>query len=249
MDDFVQGLSTGQSVSYTVQIVATTAVGNLIAVTASTANTVQAAAVETLRLTDSTPPVAAATVRADATLFQGEPLPGFATAQQHTPIPTDANATKARLAPLLNPAPPINDRSPVTSTEVGQQRFQPRHADQPGTLSYEQNMIGGGDFEEPDWSDYWNEVWLGSGLPVRTSNPNFVINGIYSMWLGGTESDDALFYPVQFPEQIDNQFPSGITFQASIIDQDLDDNGAPFDQLCVALIRNVSALTAIIPTI
>jgi subtilisin family serine protease len=236
MDDFVQGLSTGQRVSYTVQIVATTAVGNLIAITAASTDTVQAAAVETLHLTDNTPPAAATTAQADATLFQGEPLPGFATARQQTAIPTAGDATKAALAPLLNPTLPINGRTPVTPGDMSQQRFQPRSADQPGTLSYEQNMIGGGDFEEPGWSAYWNEVWLGSGLPLRTSNPNLVINGFYSMWLGGTESDDALFYPVQFPEQIDNQFPSGITFQASIIDQDLDDNGDPFDQLCVALI-------------
>lgn len=237
MDDFVQGLSTNQTVSYTVQIVATTAVGNLIAVTgATTADTVQAAALATLHLTDSTPPSAATTVITNATLFQGEPLPSFATARQQSPIPT-AGATKAGLAPLTNPVPTITDRAQAAPAAMTQQRFQPRSDDtQLGVLSYAQNMIGGGDFEDPDWSAYWQEVWLGSGIPVRTDDPTFVINGFYSMWLGGTASDDALFYPVQFPEQIDNQFPSGITFNASIIDQDLDDNGDPYDQLCVALI-------------
>jgi hypothetical protein len=236
MDDYVQGLSTGQSVSYTVQIVATTAVGNLIAITGAGVETVQAAAVQTLHLTDSTPPPATTTIITDATRFQGEPLPGFATARQQTAIPTAADGTKQGVTPLTNPAPAIAGRAPMTPPDMSQQRFQPRGAEQPSTLSYEQNMVGGGDFEEPDWSAYWNEVWLGSGLPVRTSNPNFVINGFYSMWLGGTESDDALFYPVQFPEQIDSQFPSGITFNASVIDQDLDDNGDPYDQLCVGLI-------------
>lgn len=237
MDDFVQGLSTGQSVSYTVQIVATTAVGNLIAITSAVTDRVQAATVDTLHLSENTPPAAATTIITDATDFQGEPLPGFAAARQQTAIPTHADATKQGLTPLTNAAPTLGGRTPLTSTAMSQQRFQPRSADgQPGVLSYQQNMVGGGDFEDPDWSAYWNEVWLGSGLPVRTGDPSFVINGFYSMWLGGTEFDDALFYPVQFPEQIDNQFPSGITFKASVIDQDLDDNGDPYDQLCVALI-------------
>ncbi len=239
MDDFVQGLSTGQSVSYTVQIVATTAVGNLIAITGAGADTVQAAAVATLHLTDSTPP-AATTLITDATHFQGEPLPGFATARQHTVIPTHVGITKQGLIPLTNGAPTIASRAPLTNAAppaMSQQRFAPRDADgQPSTLTYQQNMVGGGDFEDPDWSAYWNEIWLGSGLPVRTSDPSVVINGFYSMWLGGTEFDDALYYPVQFPEAIDSQFPSGIAFKASIVDQDLDDNGDPYDQLCVALI-------------
>jgi len=235
MDDYVQGLSTGQSVSYTVQIVATTALGNVIAVSVAD-DTVQASAVATLHLTENRPPAATAVVT-DATLFQGEPLPGFATARQQAPIATQSGATKQGLTPLTNPAPTIAGHAAVTTTIVSQQRFQPRRADaQPSTLSYAQNMIGGGDFEDPDWSNYWSEVWLGSGVPVRTSNANFVINGFYSMWLGGTKLDDALFYPVQFPEQIDNQFPSGIAFQASVVDQDVDDNGNPFDELCVALI-------------
>lgn len=238
MDDFVQGLTTGQRVTYTVQIVATTAAGNLIAANPSPvgAGTVQAAA-QSIQLTEATPPVAATTAVTDTRAFQGEPLPSFATARPQTPIPTHSGHSKTGLSSLANPIPPINKSTTSSDITADMQRFQPRTADTPPSVfSYRQNMIGGGDFEDPDWSTYWAEVWLGSGVPVRTDDPTYVINGFYSMWLGGTPSDDALYYPVQFPEQIDSDFPSGITFDVGIIDEDLDDTGNPFDQLCVALI-------------
>lgn len=237
IDDFVQGLTTGQRVTYTVQIVATTALGNLLAAnpTPVGAGTVQAAG-QSLQLTESTPPLATATVVTDTRALQGEPLPGFATARQQTAIPTLSGSSKNGLAPLTNPAPSIGAGTAPGGVDANMQRFQPHTADTPPSVfSYRQNMIGGGDFEDPDWSDYWYEVWLGSGVPVRTDDPSYVINGFYSMWLGGTPSDDALYYPVQFPDQIDGDFPSGIAFNVAIIDQDLDEEGTPFDQLCVAL--------------
>jgi hypothetical protein len=51
------------------------------------------------------------------------------------------------------------------------------------------------------------------------------------MWLGGTLSDDALYYPVQFPDTIDSALTSGITFALRIVDQDVGS-----DDICVALI-------------
>lgn len=239
MDDFVQGLTTGQRVTYTVQIVATTALGNLLAASPTPvgAGTVQAAAGQSIQLTEAAPPVAATTVVTDASVFQGEPLPSFATARQQTAIPTLNGKSKNGVPPLSNPIPQIGEGAASGGIAANMQRFQPRTADTPPSVfSYRQHMIGGGDFEDPDWSDYWSEVWLGSGVPVRTDDPSYVINGFYSMWLGGTPSDDALYYPVQFPDPIASDFPSGIAFTVAIIDQDLDEEGNPFDQLCVALI-------------
>lgn len=239
MDDFVQGLTTGQRVTYTVQIVATTALGNLLAAspTPVVASTVQAAAGQSIQLLATAPPMAATTVVTDTSLFHGEPLPSFATARQQTPIPTHSGSSKNGVLPLSNPNPQIGKGAANGGIAVDMQRFQPRIADAPpSAFSYRQHMIGGGDFEDPDWSDYWYEVWLGSGVPVRTDDPSYVINGFYSMWLGGTASDDALYYPVQFPDPIASDFPSGIAFNVTIVDQDLDQEGNAFDQLCVALI-------------
>ncbi len=238
MDDHVQGLATGQSITYTVQIVATTALGNLLVTSAQSEESaeVQAAALSSIQLVD-TPPVIAATTRlSDPGAFTGEPLPGFATARQQTAVPTLAGTMKQELAPLAHPVPSVADTASAALTITGQSRFQPQADDQPSTQSFQQNMIGGGNFEDPDWSLYWSEVWLGSGVPVRTDEPGYVISGDYSMWLGGTELDDALFYPVQFPAEIDNEFPSGIALKVRIIDQDLDSDGDPLDQFCVALI-------------
>lgn len=87
-------------------------------------------------------------------------------------------------------------------------------------------MVGGGDFEDPDWTNIWSYVWLGSGVPVRTDDPNYVVAGSYSMWLGGTLDDgtasqDTLFYPVQFPAVIDDALNSGIAFSVRIVDHTL----------------------------
>ncbi len=238
MDDHVQGLTSGQSITYSVQIIATTSLGNLLVANPQGAERaeVQAAALASIQLADA-PPAAAASLLSDPGAFTGEPLPGFATARQQTAVPTLAGASKQGLVPLANPVPSIAPRATSDLAITGQSRFTPQSAaDQPSFQSFQQNMIGGGDFEDPDWSLYWSEVWLGSGVPVRTDDPSYVINGDYSMWLGGTALDDALFYPVQFPAEIDNDFPSGIALQVGIIDQDLDENNEPLDEFCVALI-------------
>ncbi|HRW49789.1 MAG TPA: S8 family serine peptidase [Caldilinea sp.] len=226
MDDRVQGLQTGVVISYTVQVVASGAQGTLLHVDGSAAPAAQAAGA--LQMTASSPVVAASAAITTPGQLRGEALPGFAQARPLTPIP-DAGAGKDGLAPLPNAAPHIGGSqapaAPATSSS-----FQPGTTG-PSTLNYEQDMVGGGDFEDPDWTDIWSEVWLGSGIPVRTSDPAKVVTGNYSMWLGGTPIDDALFYPVQFPDTIDSALPSRIAFNVGIANQD-----PGFDEFCVALI-------------
>ena len=239
MDDHVQGMTTGKSISYTVQIVATTPLGNLFVTSPppDATATVQAAALSSIRLVDELPGVTAATALSDPGAFMGEPLPGFASARQQTTVPTVTGASKQGLAPVANSVPSIGAGAASTVEMASQGHFKPQTtAEQWQVQSFQQNMIGGGDFEDPNWSLYWNEVWLGSGVPVRTDEPSFVITGDYSMWLGGTALDDALFYPVQFPAEIDDEFPSRIILNVGIIDEDLDENNLPFDEFCVALI-------------
>lgn len=108
----------------------------------------------------------------------------------------------------------------------------PLTPDSPGTTvqNFLQNMVGGGDFEDPDWSDVWSEVWLGAGRPVRTTRPELVIAGRASVWLGGSDSNDLIAYPVSFPETIAADLPSTLRFKVRQLDRD-----AGFDFFCVAL--------------
>ncbi len=226
MDDRVQGLRTGDVISYTVQVVASSAQGTLLQLAAGPAPAVAAGGA--LQMTASSPVVAASAAITTPGQLRGEALPGFAQARPLTPVP-DAGAGKDGLAPLPNTAPQIGggqaSAAPATSSS-----FQPG-ATGPSTFNFQQDMVGGGDFEDPDWSNIWRNVWLGSGIPVRTSDPAKVVTGNYSMWLGGTATDDALFYPVQFPDTIDSALPSRIAFNVRIANQD-----PGFDDFCVALI-------------
>lgn len=230
MDDHVQGLTTGNVVTYTVQVVATTAQGVLYAASSDAPTPLQS--LDAFQLKASSPVAAASAVITTPGELSGAPLPGFDQARPHTPITDDDGSGKAGLTPLPNDAPTLQNRQPTTGSASAHNRFQPLDgAQNPSTQNFRQHMIGGGDFEDPDWTTYWQYVWLGSGVPVRTSNPAFVINGQYSMWLGGTPVNDALFYPIQFPDAIANDLISEIGFRLRIVNPD-----STFDYFCVALI-------------
>lgn len=229
IDDHVQGLQTGQVITYTLQVMDTQA--GLLFQTAGTnpnEEIVQAAAT-TLHL-DAGIAVASIPAQTDATTLSIEALPAYRDARTTTPLPTVADADKAGLTPQVNPVPFLNAGHPITNMD--NRAFQP--GGQPSDESvntFLQHMVGGGDFEDPDWSTYWSWVWLGSGIPVRTSDPELVIDGRHSIWLGGTPSDDAIWYPVAFPDELDSSYPSYLEFLVDIYDQD---PGA--DYFCLALV-------------
>ena len=100
----------------------------------------------------------------------------------------------------------------------------------PTTDSYLYNVVGGGDFEEPAWSSIWSHVWLGSGRPVVTHNSQFVVSGQQSLWLGGSDTDNSLWYPVSFPDTIDSTQPSELKFLFQMRNLDLG-----YDTFCVAV--------------
>ena len=240
MDDRVQGLQTGGVVSYTVQVVAAGVQGALVAQGAPAVNA-SSALPAAISLAGAPPPVAAAAVITTPAELQGQAVPGYDRARPLTPIP-DAPAPvdaggKSSLQPLPNAVPAIKGRQSLHTNAATHGTFEPRTGATGLALqSYQQQMIGGGDFEDPDWKSKWQYVWLGSGLPVRTDDPDNVVSGSYSMWLGGTlndgtASEDTLFYPVQFPDAIDDTLASGIQFSVRIADQD-----AGADYFCVALI-------------
>jgi hypothetical protein len=227
LDDFLQGLQTGDSISYTVQIVSTTDLGVLFA-TAPMSQAPDAVAAASLHLETSTVP--ATTALPQRKDFAVEALPAHQNMQTNRPLPT--SRTKDGLTPLTNSTPWSTSVMPSVTVNGAHRTFQPA-AEGQQILSYLQSMIGGGDFEDPAWTDIWSNVWLGVGVPVRIDEPGLVINGNYSVWLGGTASDDAILYPLTFPNQIDTSLASGIAFNIRIFDQD-----PGYDLFCAALIDN-----------
>lgn len=228
LDDHVQGLTTGQTVSYTVRIISTTAVGNIVAADLLAPVSVQAAAASGFTLEPGTPAVTARAPISVATTISAEGLPGHLSARTTQAIPTAQGEGKTGQAALVNPVPALPKRpAPPASA-----RFQPGVAPQaPTTSGYWYNMIGGGTFEDPAWSNFWEGVWLGLGIPERTDAPNLVLNGNYSMWLGGTASEDSIWYPIHFPDSFDTQNENALSFSLLIFDEDLDN-----DTFCVALV-------------
>src|SRR6185436_878213 len=125
---------------------------------------------------------------------------------------------------------PLHGRRPPVAGHILGSAALTRVSGSPTSNSYLHNMVGGGDFEEPAWSSVWSQVWLGSGQPVVTGDPQFVVSGQRSLWLGGAETDDSLWYPVSFPDTIDSTQPSELKFLFQM--RDLDPGN---DSFCVAI--------------
>ena len=229
LDDHAQGLRTGDVVTYTLQVVGA-GTGLLVQAVGANAETDVAQASSATLSLDATTIPAATSPLTDATTLSIEGLPAYREARVTTPLPTVGSDGKAGLTPQVNPVPPLTAALPPINLNGA--AFQPgQQPSSPSVNNFLQHMIGGGDFEDPDWSDFWSEVWLGSGVPVRTSDPSLVIVGQYSIWLGGTPSDDAIWYPISFPDEIDTTFPSHIEFLVDIFDQDPGN-----DHFCIALV-------------
>jgi hypothetical protein len=218
-DDHLQGLSTGETLNYSLQVAGSNGLATLFV-----NNRSQAIAPSGLTLSSSQPPTSTATLADPSSLSvvavagydAPKPIPGET-------IPTISGAGKDGLPELHGRAAPA---AGYASGSAGYIQL----GGGPTSASYLHNMVGGGGFEEPAWSSSWSRVWLGSGRPVVTSDSRFVLGGRQSLWLGGTETDDALWYPVSFPDQIDSSETSELTFLFQLRDID-----PGFDGFCVAL--------------
>ena len=239
MDDHIQGMSTGETFEYTIDVVGDSAAGTIIAADLPIqTDEVRASALDSMTVTDETPVVAGAP-RTDPTGFTMQPLPGHAAPREVSPIAKSASSTGAASgddilskaaadAPLTNPAPGIAAvRAADAATSIAS--FSSGHTTEHAN-SFLFNIVGGGDFEEPWWSLLWSSVWLGLGQPEILTDPDFVINGQQSMWLGGHEGEDSIWYPVHFPDKIDTEQQSLIEFNLRIVGDDPGD-----DIFCVAL--------------
>ncbi len=218
-DDNVTGLRTGGVVSYTVQVAGSSSAGILFA------EPIAPAADATLRLQQVAAPASAGVAAlSDRSDFSLSALPGYDAPREHMPIPDADGTPRDALTPM---------RNPLAHRDITGAQPLPLATANDESLAYLVSLVGGGDFEDPAWTQIWSEVWLGAGLPLRSSRTRgeVVINGNHSMWLGGSPSDDFIFYPVSFPRTIDGGLPSTLTFLVDQRDRDPD-----FDRFCAALV-------------
>jgi hypothetical protein len=217
-DDHVQGVQTGNSITYTVDIAGSSANGTLFVQQSS-----NAPAVDTLQLQSAPIRDASDQSIADPATFGLQVVPGYDSATPGSAIPTTSSHIRGS-----GPAVPERIQLPA----IGEAQALVGVAADPVAQNFLQGMVGGGTFEDPAWSEIWSEIWLADGYPLRTdgSDGGIVVNGNHSIWLGGSPSDDVIYYPVSFPEQIDSALVSRLRFLAEQTNRDVG-----YDSFCVAL--------------
>lgn len=234
-DDNVQGLNTQQlERTYTISV-STTALGVLTEAPANLASsTGNPAAAATVSLKPA-PVLASGDLplvdRANLTL---ESLPGHeAPADNPQSIPTGSPDDASRLDTLETldgPAVPELESAALAAAPGDSSPLFASSLQGNAALSaFPMPIVGGGNFEEPDWSEIWSKVWLGTGLPVITNEPNFVIEGRQSLVLG-VGGNDAAWYPFSMPDQLDTQNASGIVFDFRMVNLD-----PGFDNFCIGI--------------
>jgi hypothetical protein len=210
-DDHIQGLSNGQAVQYTVQVAGSNSAGTLFV-----ASSDRPGATDAIRVS-ATHTLAQTVVAPRPAGWRVEPAPGFDRATNTAPLRISSEKDKDGLAivtgratPARRPAPAVAANGPVINSTLV-------------------NMIAGGHFENPNLWD----VWLGYGRPLITdgSDGGLVLNGQYSLWLGGSPADDSAWYPLSFPETIDASQDSRLNFKLQMTNLD-----GEFDSFCFAFI-------------
>lgn len=214
-EDDQAGLSSGGSRTFSVEVVGATADATLFA------DPARPPAGDLGLVTEPLAAAAAQPGPADPADFAAAALPGHAAPPPARPIRDEGAGPREGLPPVAGLGLP---------DLAGARTLLPA-PDGPAAQNFLQSMVGGGDFEDPAWGATWSQVWLGEGRPVRTSSAGQVIAGGHSIWLGGSDSDDLIAYPLSFPATIDDDFPSSLSF---LVRQTNLDRG--FDYFCVALV-------------
>jgi hypothetical protein len=223
-DDHAEGLVTNDVLTYTVEVVGSNAAGTLFAGKTAVPRLAGAPADEVVTLMATAP--LQATVTTGENPFSLQTIPGFDAPAEAATIRTATAEGKADLAPVRGRA--LSQPEQTTAGVI------PRPAGAGAApQSFLQGMVGGGDFEDPDWTNIWSDVWLGYGIPLRTSvfEGGVVLNGNHSVWLGGTPIEDSIWYPLSFPETIASDFPSSLAFLFQM--ENLDPT---YDFFCVGLV-------------
>jgi hypothetical protein len=146
-----------------------------------------------------------------------EPAPGFDRATNPTPLRGASGTPKAELAPTTGRTAPAQRPAPAVA------------ANGPALNSTLVNMIAGGNFENPNLWD----TWFAYGRPLVTNGGDggMVLNGQYSLWLGGSPADDSVWYPLSFPETIDSSQESRLDFKLQMTNLD-----GELDSFCFAFV-------------
>jgi hypothetical protein len=214
-EDDQAGLRTGDNRTFTIEVAGATPNGTLFVGSAQPPATDLVFSAER-PMQSALPPGAT-----NSGAFTGLAVPGYDAAPAHQPIgDLSAQPGKPIASDPSVALPAITAARPLTSVAAG---IEPQ--------DFLQSMVGGGDFEDPAWTNTWSQIWLGEGIPLRTSQPDQVISGQYSIWLGGSPSNDLIAYPLSFPETIDTRFPSTLSFKVRQVNQD-----RGFDTFCVAIV-------------
>jgi Subtilase family len=210
-DDHLQGLSNRQVAQYTIQVAGSNNAGTLLV-----AGPDRPSATDTIRVA-ATRPLTPTTVAPRPAGWRIVPAPGFDRATNRAPLRPTPGQHKADLAPVTGRAVPARRPAPAVA------------ATGPVINSTLVNMIAGGHFENPNLWD----VWLGYGVPTITngSDGGLVLNGQYSLWLGGSPTDDSVWYPLSFPQTIDTSQASRLDFKLQMTNLD-----GELDSFCFAFI-------------
>jgi hypothetical protein len=214
--DDLQGLTTGQRRSFTIEVGGSSPQGTLFVappqLDPAAAATTSFATLPPAPAANAQPPLPA-----DVEIT---PLPGHERPRAGSPLPDDGGAPRESRRPASAPLPAGD---PVTASELTT-----TPAGDPSAQSLLHSMVGGGDFEDPAWTNLWSKVWFVGGNPLRVSNG--ALSGAHSAWLGGSPSNDALYYPVSFPDELDDSAVSSLRFLLRMTDLD-----PTFDYFCWAI--------------
>lgn len=213
-EDDQAGLRTDDSRTFTVEVAGATPNGTLFVGGAQPlGGTPELAAVPL--------PALSAPDQGEPDVFDGQAVPGYDTEPLRKPIGDMTGQSREQATPSASPTlPDITGARPLTPAPTG-----------PIIQDFLQGMVYGGDFEDPAWSTTWSQIWLGEGLPLRTNRLDQVVSGQYSIWLGGSPSNDLIAYPLSFPRTIDTAFPSTLSFKVRQVDLD-----PSFDFFCAAIV-------------
>lgn len=258
LEDAANGLNTGEFASFSVEVIGVDQIGTFVAAPPSGyVNSLATTGIPTHTGTLTSTHHATETISAFFTIEPAEPSSGSPT------TPTISAASLATISPqtITDLTRPLSStpaskpdaldlaRLPTPSTSAAPSTsFAPRTTNAPiraaGLLNNSlQDLIGGGDFEDPAWTDEWQTAWQNAGAPARTDSPGQVINGSHSMRIGGNADGNSIWYPIHFPAEISST-QAELSFNLRIAQQDNFSLEQPYDWFCVTMVDSAGTFTA-----
>ncbi|MEM7031675.1 MAG: S8 family serine peptidase [Chloroflexota bacterium] len=232
-DDHLQGLNTDNVINYTIDVVGANQKGVLIR---NAPRQPRGQVAQTFGLIVQ-PPSETAENRTSSTHIDGlsfDAVPGF---EQ----PSVRNRS-ARTGLSDGEEPPTSALAAFEGRTQNSSAFVESLVDGAlDTQGVQINVVEGGDFEDPGWTNGAGDLWYLLGTTARTNNSDLVISGNHSTWILGLGGIASVWYPIKFPDIIDSQFDTRIDFTMRMFDFDRGDPELdPFfdlndDEFCVTI--------------